>query len=259
MNLSKLFFIVFVFISASSTFAAKSPQDPMKCGMSRHWVRPHFRRAYVRSDGVRFKATHVIGHCSDNPDGYFHWRPLLKNGLPANWPIKSETGKSWTTHEIERVLEELARIPEALWSKNTQGIYRGSVSMDGPNPGATDRNGQTVIYDSAFDDRYQLGQVLAHEIAHQYFRDLPPKVKFDYGTSARWEVFDTVSGPFWVPRLSGYVKPNGANSLEEDYANNIEYFLYNPEQLKAIMPSAYDWISHHFGDNFKLGKGITHE
>jgi hypothetical protein len=57
---------------------------------------------------------------------------------------------------------------------------------------------------------------------------------------------------YWAGRKDGYIEVDGKNSHEEDYANNLEHFLYDPDKLKKVTPSAYDWIKKRFGDSFKL-------
>jgi hypothetical protein len=51
------------------------------------------------------------------------------------------------------------------------------------------------------------------------------------------------------------VDPDSANSVEEDFSNNVEFYLFNPSKLKDVSPGAYNWIQSHFGAKFKLGKG----
>lgn len=41
-------------------------------------------------------------------------------------------------------------------------------------------------------------------------------------------------------RKSGYIESDGMSSADEDYANNLEHFIYNSDNLKAITPSAYN-------------------
>ena len=65
--------------------------------------------------------------------------------------------------------------------------------------------------------------------------------------------FDRMKG--WIQRKDGYVEEDGKISPDEDFANNVEYFLLESEKLKMITPHAYTWISKHFGANFKLGNG----
>ena len=57
---------------------------------------------------------------------------------------------------------------------------------------------------------------------------------------------------YWEGRKSGYIEEDGKLSHEEDYANNVEHFLYDPDNLKKVTLNAYDWIKKHFGGDFKL-------
>lgn len=71
--------------------------------------------------------------------------------------------------------------------------------------------------------------------------------------------FDEASGKETVriSRGTNFVKPDGKISPAEDFANNVEYFLYDPKKLKDVTPHAYTWIKNHFGDSFKLGRGFS--
>lgn len=51
---------------------------------------------------------------------------------------------------------------------------------------------------------------------------------------------------------NGYTKSDGDFSPEEDYANNLEHFLYSPDRLKKVTPEAYLWLKKRFGEGFKL-------
>lgn len=49
---------------------------------------------------------------------------------------------------------------------------------------------------------------------------------------------------------------DGKLSAEEDFANNMEYYLFNPNKLKAISTPAYNWIKGRFGEQIKPIKKI---
>lgn len=53
-------------------------------------------------------------------------------------------------------------------------------------------------------------------------------------------------------RKTGFVEEDGKTSIQEDFANNIEYFLYNPDKLKSLTPSIYNWIKTKYGEKFKI-------
>jgi hypothetical protein len=54
---------------------------------------------------------------------------------------------------------------------------------------------------------------------------------------------------------ASFVEEDGPESLPEDFSNNIEYYLFEPETLRRKAPKIHDWIKKKFGDSFKLSKG----
>jgi hypothetical protein len=236
------------------------PLHAQICGKDQHWVKAHFRRGYYRSDGIFVKATNVTAHCQGNPEGYAYWGPKLKDDRPQ-WPHRFEKSKKWTIEEKERVLEALAELPEVLWGNTIEGIYRMDKSQTSVNNPATSAAGAIVLYDSAFskpNKTQPLARIIGHELAHEYYRKkLSDADLADYHTLASWESStnpDTGEVRWTSPRTN-FVKNDGRISPEEDFANNIEYFLFEPAKLKYITPNAYDWIIHHFGGKLKLRKG----
>lgn len=218
-------------------------------------VHGHSRRSYLRSDGTFVKATNVRTHCRTQSQGYSFTLDRFKKGSPKDWPHKMEVASSWTEEEKERVIEALDDIPDALLDKNISGIYRLKRSKDFPNPGSSSP-GNVVLYDSAFDSSRNIGQIIAHELSHQNYGQLSDKEKQDYRLATGWHTELEPDGKiYWNGRKDGYVEEDGRFSREEDYANNVEYFLYNPDKLKKVTPSAYDWIKKHFGESFKLKGG----
>ena len=236
---------------------AGSPKDADQiCGQGRHWVKSHFRRSYIRTDGRRFKATRVKAHCSDNPPGFAFWNPKLKETSPKNWPLNSERSKKWKEEERERVLEALGYLPKQMSEEPVQSISRMERSVSYPNSASGDRDGNIILYDNAFDDDKNLGQILAHEILHRDYERLSAEDKESYSFAAGWvNISANPVTPEFVIARKGLVAPDSANSIEEDYCNNTEAFLFNPSKLKEVSPSSYNWISKHFGATFKLGKG----
>ena len=39
-----------------------------------------------------------------------------------------------------------------------------------------------------------------------------------------------------------FVSDDGRDSPDEDFANNVEFFLFRPEKLKKTSPGVYDWL-----------------
>jgi len=218
-------------------------------------VKSHFRRGYLRSDGTPVKATNVKSSCKEASAVYKFWSSKIKNGSPSDWPNKNEKQATWTAEEEERILEALENLPEELWSDVIKGLYRLKKSKDFPNP-ASNGNGHIVLYDSAFESKRNLARILTHELAHISYQNLSKEDAPDYRRATNWG-FEASTGRvyYWKGRESGYVAEDGKISPEEDYANNIEYYLFEPEKLIEETPSAYNWIKKHFGGKFKLKGG----
>lgn len=126
-----------------------------------------------------------------------------------------------------------------------------------PNLASSDRIGDLVIYDSAFDETRNLAQILAHEIAHRIFESLSDEDIESYRFPAGWINVSTLENPILVLTRKSAVKENSYNNIEEDFANNIEFYLFNRAKLQEISPGAYNWIKNHFGAKFKSGKGVS--
>ena len=220
-------------------------------------MKAHFRHAYTRADGRHFSATNVTAHCSGNPPSFSFWNPKLKNTPPANWPIKDEVQKNWTAEEIERILEAVGFLPSEMSRDDIRQLTRMAKSILFPNPASADHNGNIVFYDNSFDDQHNLAQILAHEIAHRIYDSLSDDDRQSYRFAGGWVDLNVGKGsPDYVLTRTGMVDPDSANSIEEDFSNNVEFFLFNPLKLKDVSPGPYNWISKHFGGNFKLGKGL---
>jgi len=235
-----------------SSFKAMSVEGS-QCPEGQHWVHAYHRRAYYKADGTFVSATEVSAHCQGNPDNYHYWETKLKDGHPYQWLNKKEVSKSWTTEERERILEALGELPSGLWDNAIINIYRMNISQTTKgNPGSSIR-GVTVLYDSAFDQAHNLAEVLCHELAHQNYLNLGQVDIASYAEENGWNNPKDIGGlNIWIPTRSSYVEPDGRDSPWEDYANNVQYFLFHPEKLHLVTPSAYDWIKYHFGDNFKV-------
>ena len=236
-------------VSAIQTF-------PEQCGIQRHWVRSHFRKAYTRADGKHFSASKVAAHCSDNPPSYSYWKPRLKSGIPPEWPLKGETAKPWSDDEIEKIIEALGYLPNEMKRNDILGIYRMGRSIFYPNPASADRVGNIAVYDQAFSSAHNLAQVLSHEIAHRIFETLGRDDFERYSFAAGWIARNDSNGSKeYVLLRKKMVDSDSSDSVEEDFSNNVEFYLFNPAKLKDVSPEAFNWISRHFGANFKVGKG----
>jgi hypothetical protein len=200
----------------------------------------------------------VAAHCHPNPPSYAQWKPKFKSKLPKGWPRK-EQGKNWTEEETERVLDALTELPPALTSQDIIGIFRAIKSLDYPNP-ASSINKSIVLYNTIFSESYSLARVLAHELSHEVFRRLTKSERREYFTATNWIPLDHDDNPsVWARREEGFVEEDGKSSPEEDFANNMEYFLFDREKLKKATPNSYSWFQKRFGEKLKLKGESKHE
>ena len=242
--------IFLLFIFSAPSFAKQG-----SCGENSHWVRAHHRRAYTRYDGTYVSATNVRAHCQGNPPGYAFWRPRLKDDRPADWPHKNEITKKWTDEETERMVEALGSIPKVLWENSNINFYRMDNSSTVLGNESTYGKNMVVFYDSAFDSKKNLARLLSHELSHDQFDKLTETEKLDYENLNGWySVLDNKT-EVWKNINNKFVEPDGSFSPSEDFANNMEYFLFDPVKLKMISPNAYGWIKQHYGDKLKIMKG----
>ncbi len=223
----------------------------VKCPEGKYPVRSHPRRAYYRANGVFVRASQVLSSCREKREGHDFWVQKLKEGHPKDW-IKNEKVAKWTEEQRERVLEALSELPEALRPISFEGFYRLAKSKDYPNP-ASHGSPFIVIYDTAFEKTSRLARVLAHELAHQLYEELNSDDGYDYRRIAGWTSrMDMDRTLYWIPRAKGFVKEDGQRKPSEDYANNIEHFLFEPETLMRTTPEVYNWIKSKYGDRLKI-------
>lgn len=121
-------------------------------------------------------------------------------------------------------------------------------SKDVSNPATNSNKNEIVLYDEAFSKNKNLSRIFAHEFAHQLYGKMTEFEKLDYrrGTGAILDYKE--NGDIdWIGRENGYIEPDGRSSFEEDFANNLEHFIYNSDKLKTITPGAYNWFNKKYG------------
>lgn len=232
------------------SIATGSPET--QCADDEFFVRSHPRRAYYRANGTHVRASQVSGSCRRKSKGHDFWIKRIKSGKPPGWPHRTERTARWTDEERTRVLEALAELPDEILDPSIEGIYRLKQSKDRLNPSAYGGS-MIVLYDSAFNENRTLARLLAHELAHHKYEGFRWKADgVSYRKATGWRLTDEGDQYFWTGRMTGYVEDDGKADPKEDFANNIEHFLFNPNGLKSTTPTAYQWIKWRFGDNFVL-------
>lgn len=183
--------------------------------------------------------------CALTPSPILKWRSKIKDGRPKDWYPKIEKSKKWTVSEIEKALATLKELPEKLTS-SVKGFYRMDSSIFGDNPGRED-NGNVILYDSAFGEKYTLSRVVAHESSHNWFESMSQKDRDSYLSSAQWKRYAKDENYRSDRPRQAFVSPRGMESPGEDFALNAEHYLYDPEKLKKISPRVYEWFERNYG------------
>ena len=245
-------------LAVASLIASAKLPTPTTCAPGEHSVRAHHRRAYVRVDGTRVKATNVRAQCRKNQRGFDYWNPRIKPGFPEGWLRHDEKSKLWSEEEKERVLEALESIPEFLREK-IEGIYRMARDESGSaNPGSQD-GGKIVLYDSAFEGKYILAHVLAHEMAHSIFERYTPDQVVEYARAGDW-VGTEMLGKVLYSRgreRNTFVRDVGWSRFDEDFSSNVEFYMFKPDELKKKTPKVYEWIKKTYGDTLKIQREFS--
>jgi hypothetical protein len=100
-------------------------------------------------------------------------------------------------------------------------------------------------------------RLLAHELAHHRYEKIEDT---DEGASYRkasgWKLTPEGDKFFWTGRKQGYVEEDGGSAPKEDFANNIDHFLFDPIKLKQVTPGAYEWIKKRFSGKFKISGSV---
>lgn len=221
------------------------------CPEGQHWVNPHFRSSYTRYDGTLVRSTQVKGHCKVNPRGYKKWHQRLSNTRPKIWGYKKEKTKKWAEQETDRVHKAISIFPQLLQDLKDIKIYRMTESVTKENP-ATSNYNDIVLYDLAFQHTVPLEQILAHELAHALYYSLDQSDLEKFAISADWELSQNKPN-LWVPKKERiFIEKDSQLSLDEDFANHIEHYLFKNKSLKNNSPNSYQWIHKTFGKEFKI-------
>lgn len=223
------------------------PLNAKECPPFHHWVKPHHRSAYTRSNGTQVTAAFVDGHCRVNQKSFANWSKSFSIGPIKGWPHKSEKMKTWAQDEIELVLETIDHLPKFLTELPSIKLYRSSKSETKGNHGTNSKN-IIVLYDSALKNEKLLKRVLIHELAHQYFLGLSNIEATLAGQALGWdqEDFKWTQKPETKPLL-----PDSSHSFSEAYSNAIELYFTSPTRLRAKSKQVYDWINIEYGDKIK--------
>lgn len=220
-------------------------------------MRSHTRKAYLRADGTRVSGSFVEGHCKADPPQVLKWRDRLTDVRIASPWLKREQRKKWSEEERERVLDALLDLPPFLVMDSVSAIYRARQFPGDPNNPAAGDPGIIALYDSAFSESQNLTRILAHEFAHELFRQMDDVARVSYASAAGWTMIrgSKPSDRRFVLLRFDVVEEDSRDRVTEDFANNLEYALFSPKSLAQKAPGALSWLQKTFGDTLKLRPG----
>ncbi len=219
-----------------------------KCAAGEHWVEAHHLNGY-HGCGKHHPPSDIKAHCKKNDRDYDKWHAKFREGRPESWRLQAEVTAQWTAEERDRVLRALAETSELLKNQKVVGIYRMHKAMDPLNPSSSHAD-DTVLYDNAFSEEYNLAEVLGHELAHRLYDSLTPAEKKEFAITGKW---NTEYGKPGRPECQ-FVRKNGTLSSEEDFADDAAFFGLHPNKLKKLAPDIYGWMNKKFGTSLKGGR-----
>lgn len=133
-------------------------------------------------------------------------------------------------------------------------IYRMGQSKLQGNP-ATSNSTDITLYDLAFQHKDSLAQILSHELSHILFTDLSQSEKEQFAEKSNWIVLKVRKETIYIPKNERkFLQEDSVASMDEDFANHIEEYLFDRGKLRKVSPSSILWIQKEYGDDFKIQK-----
>lgn len=214
-------------------------------------MRSHSRKSYYRADGTFVGASNVKSHCKINSAAYSFLNSRFKEDKPTDWPHQNDLVVKWSEEEKQRVIEAFEEIPKVLLLESIVGLHRFKQTKNSDNPAKWGQGGIIAIYDAAFKNN-NLARVLTHELAHQYYDRMSKADKLAYNRKTGWI---SLGGVLVLSRNpEERVEYDSKLDPGEDFANNLEYLVFEPKILEAVTPSAYTWLKARFGDKISIGR-----
>ena len=240
MEFFKIIFFASLIFSFTPPF--NSMANTLRCPKGQYLVRAHWRMGYYRSDGIRVSPAKVSAYCKN----YRTRKPLvLQFHNVKKGTSKEKKYKNFSKKEERQIRKAFKKIPQILTDVGKVMLYRQGVGKYPKNPASVNsKNKRIVLYDNIFNDNVE--RILAHELAHILYYNLSKKARISYEKVAGWKV-----GVYSNGHRKVFVASDGQYSPSEDFANNVEYYLYEEIVLKNKNPKIYKWIKQFMGGEIK--------
>ena len=232
----KIILLLIILLFISSVYAKICPEGE-------YLVQGHQRHAYYRSDGTHVSASNVMSYCRNyRDDGPL--RQQFKVKTPPKWPHEKEEFKKCSFIKQKQILKILNSIPKILINIGKLKIYCAKKSETLYNPATSaPKEKIIVLYNSSF--KMNTKRIIVHELSHLLWSRLSDKEIESYYKVSKWVDL----GGLYIYNRTFFSAPDEKNSPEEDFANNVEYYLAEPKAFKRKFPKIHLWI-----DKFIRGK-----
>lgn len=168
--------------------------------------------------------------------------------------LKASPFQSIVGNEKESVKSALSKLPKSFQPMLLKAIVRGTrPHFTAPSSEAASTDEFIILYPRAFSGPSNLERVIAHEVVHVLIlREWADSFK-KYKEISGWS---SINGSEY--RKGEFVEHDGKTSAEEDFANNVEYFLFDQNSLKDKSSNIFSWIQTNLGPKLRLQKGCLY-
>ncbi len=226
------FFIIFVcFFQATNAIGDT-------CSEGQYLVRTHYRSGYFRSNGTYVSPTTVKAHCRD----YRKFEPATVHFPEKKAGFGTKEGyKKFSDSEKEKIREIFKSLPKVLTAFGDITLYRKKGGRVKDNPASVyPKKKEIVLYDNI--SKYNMKRVIAHELAHMLYVNLSDKEKGSYHEIAQWKLDEEKGKVVIDNKRKVFTEADGITSPTEDFANNIEYYLFDEKTLQKKNKRIHGWI-----------------
>ena len=157
-----------------------------------------------------------------------------------------------TADKVIRIAKAISRLPLGFEPKSLKAVVTtSSIGLLAPSNPAASYPDRIVLFPKAFSSAQPLERILLHEVVHQLTNSEWSGSLKSFEKAIGWDRPDGASRP------GQFIEQDGSDSPEEDFANSVEYFVFEAGKLESTSPAIYNWIKKNLGSKLKLQKGCT--
>lgn len=166
---------------------------------------------------------------------------------------KTEPFRPLAGDELTLVRNALSQVPKSFRPSNLKSFVRASGDGGIANAfsAASSSDEYVILFPRAFSNLNMLPRIIAHELSHFLIENEWKRAFEEYRKISGWNSVKEENGH----RSGDFVDPDGKFSPEEDFANNLEFYLFEPKTLEEKSPDIFKWIKKKLGAQLKLEKG----